>query len=95
MTFGPRRQISPFSPGARRLPASSRISISTWAMARPVDPIFRDLAAGLHESVAAAGFGQAVGVDVAGVGEILREGANARFRRFSPPPIAHRRLETS
>ena len=41
-----------------------------------------DLAAGLHESVAADGFGQAVGVDVAGIGEILREGANARLRRL-------------
>ena len=41
-----------------------------------------DLEPGLHEGVAAAGFGQPVGVDVAGVGEILREGANARFRRF-------------
>jgi hypothetical protein len=38
--FGPRRQISPFSPGGSRLPASSRISISTWVMARPVEPIF-------------------------------------------------------
>ena len=41
-----------------------------------------DLAAGFHESVAAAGFGQAIGVDVAGVPEIVGEGADARFRRL-------------
>ena len=41
-----------------------------------------DLAAGFHEGVAAAGLGQAVGVDVAGILEIVGEGADAHFRRF-------------
>ena len=43
---------------------------------------FGDLEPGLHEGVAAAGFGQTVSVDVTGIGEILREGANAGFRSF-------------
>ena len=36
MIFGPRKQISPVAPAGRHWPASSRISISTWAIARPV-----------------------------------------------------------
>src|SRR6476620_770907 len=41
-----------------------------------------DLAAGFHKSVAAAGFGQAIGVDIAGVLEIVGKGADAHFRRL-------------
>ena len=41
-----------------------------------------DLAAGFHEGIAAAGFGQSVGIDVAGIAKIFGEGADAHFRRF-------------
>ena len=54
-----------------------------------------DLASGLHERIATDGFGQAVSVDVACR---LKKSEKARMRPsgvFSPPPIAHFRLETS
>src|SRR5262249_40316453 len=41
-----------------------------------------DLAAGLHKSVAADGFSQAVSVDIARILEKLREGADAHLRRL-------------
>ena len=43
---------------------------------------FFDLAARLHKGVAAAGFGQAIGIDVARVLEEVREGADAHLRRL-------------
>src|SRR4051812_17319623 len=43
---------------------------------------FLDLATGFHKSVAAAAFGQSIGVDVAGISKIIREGADARLRRL-------------
>ena len=43
---------------------------------------FLDLAAGLHERVAAAAFGEAIGVDVARFAEVFGERADARLRRL-------------
>ena len=41
---------------------------------------FFDLATGFHEGVAAAGLGQTVGIDIAGIPKELGEGADTRLR---------------
>src|SRR5690606_29336949 len=48
----------------------------------------RQLHPGLHQRVAAAGFGEAVGVDVAAICEQLRKGADPVLRRLLAAPDA-------
>jgi hypothetical protein len=47
VTFGPRVQISPISPGTTSLPSALTTRTSVWSAAKPADPIFFNVSSGL------------------------------------------------